>query len=142
MFKGRYVYTTTLSSDLEHVWLFFQSAENLVRITRFPLVSIDSDPTVAQGKNIKLKLNFILFRLKWLLKIKEVEEKVFFIDEGLHVPFPFKKWQHIHSFSQKGNQTVMTDEIEFEAYLPAFIIRILLFGMFRDRGKVIQRYFE
>lgn len=83
-----------------------------------------------------------MFRLKWFLEIKEVQEQAFFIDEAFVAPFPFKKWRHTHTFVQKKEHTLMIDEIEFEAYLPVSIIRLLLYGMFRDRGKVMKRYFK
>ncbi len=140
MFKGHFKYETILNSDLDNVWDFFSSTENLVKITRFPKVKLESDPAVIKGQHIKLTLNFILFRLKWHLVIHDVQDKQLFIDEAITAPFPFKQWRHTHAFKGHEEHTVMTDQVEFEALLPSFLIRWMLTGMFKDRERTITRF--
>ena len=56
----------------------------------------------------------VLYNSKWNSKISLVDpSKLVYVDEM--VKGPFKKWKHIHLFSEIGkNQTVVTDKIEFE----------------------------
>ncbi len=138
MFTGSFSYNTTLHANLDEVWTLFSSAENLVRVTRFPKISLHSDPSTVKGNHLELELNFVLFRLNWRLIILDVQAKSFFIDEALRIPFPFRAWRHTHSFAQVGESTVMTDKVEFEAYVPALLVRLLLRGMFMDRERAIK----
>jgi ligand-binding SRPBCC domain-containing protein len=139
MFKGTFEYETTLPHHIDEVWSFFSTAHNLVRISTYPKVSVQSDPAMAEGNLIQLQLNFRLFRLKWLLTIQDVQEKCYFIDEAVHVPFPFRGWRHGHYLARVGDCTIMKDKVEFQAYAPAFLIRLALRGMFRDRERAIKR---
>ncbi|ADU30331.1 SRPBCC family protein [Evansella cellulosilytica] len=141
MFKGSYQYKTILRKDIDDTWEFFSSAENLVKITRFPIVKVLSSPKVVEGNSIQLQLHFILFRLRWTLKINKVKENHLFIDEALSSPFPFTKWIHTHTFIEKEGSTIMLDKVEYESYIPSFIIRVMMHGMFRNRKKMLKRYF-
>ncbi len=52
---------------------------------------------------------------------------------------PFKKWKHIHIFSEIGkNQTVVTDKIEFE--LPFFLFGKLMEGYVENNLKKIFEF--
>jgi ligand-binding SRPBCC domain-containing protein len=139
MFKGTFNYETYLENNINEVWSFFSSAVNLVRMTRFPKVSLHSNPSTVRGSHLQFILNFGLFRLNWLLIIQDVQDRSFFIDEALHIPFPFRAWRHTHSFIQQEDHTLMIDKIEFDAYIPAFIIRFLLRRMFFDRESSIKK---
>jgi ligand-binding SRPBCC domain-containing protein len=91
MFKGTFIYHTKLEEPLDQVWDFFKSAENLVRITEYPKVKFLSDPSTVKGNTIHMELNFPFFRLKWSSFISEFKEYAYFVDEAVHIPFPFKK---------------------------------------------------
>lgn len=60
-----------------------------------------------------------------------------YVDEM--VKGPFKKWKHIHLFSEIGkNQTVVTDKIEFE--LPFFFLEKLMEGYVENNLKKIFEF--
>ena len=60
-----------------------------------------------------------------------------YIDEM--VKGPFKKWKHVHLFSEIGeNQTVITDKIEFE--LPFFFLGKLMEGYVENNLKKIFEF--
>jgi ligand-binding SRPBCC domain-containing protein len=139
MFSGTFEYETTLPHHIDKVWNFFSTANNLARMSTYPKVIVQSDPSMAIGSHIQLQLNFGLFRLKWLLIIQDVQERCYFIDESVHIPFPFRGWRHGHYFARLGDRTLMKDKVEFQAYAPAFLIRLVLRSMFRDRERAIKR---
>lgn len=139
MFSGTFNYITSMDHHIDEVWPFFSNANNLVRISSYPKVSLQANPSTVKGDRLHLILNFGLFRLNWLLVIQEVHERSFFVDEALRIPFPFRAWRHTHSFIQQSDSTVMQDKIEFESYVPAFIVLILLRRMFKDRERAIKK---
>jgi ligand-binding SRPBCC domain-containing protein len=80
----------------------------------------------------------VLYNSKWISKISLVDiSKHMYIDEM--VKGPFKKWKHIHLFSEIGkNQTVVTDKIEFE--LPFFFLGKLMEGYVEKNLKKIFEF--
>lgn len=51
--------------------------------------------------------------LRMTSRITEMEAPVFFVDE--QVKGPFRRFRHVHEFSEDSDGTVMIDRIEFEA---------------------------
>lgn len=51
--------------------------------------------------------------LRMTSRITEMEAPVFFVDE--QVKGPFRRFRHVHEFSEDSDGTVMVDRIEFEA---------------------------
>ncbi len=80
----------------------------------------------------------VLYNSKWNSTISLVDiTKHMYIDEMLHGPF--KKWKHIHLFSDIGkNQSVVTDKIEFE--LPFFFLGKLMEGYVESNLKKIFEF--
>ncbi|SDN39575.1 SRPBCC family protein [Alkalicoccus daliensis] len=139
MFTGTFHFKTEIDKPLEQVWNFFQSNENLVAITGFPKISLLGDKEVFEGADIQLKMNFIFMKLHWQGEITEVADHSYFIDEGKKLPFPFKSWKHVHAFKEKDAETtIMYDRVEFESYLPAPFINLMLTGMFKDRKRQLN----
>lgn len=139
MFKGTFHFKTEIERPLADVWRFFQSNENLVAITGFPKITLLGDKDVFEGAKIHLQLNFIVLKLNWEGRITKVVKDAYFIDEGVKLPLPFKAWKHIHAFEESSEGTTfMFDRVEFEAYLPAPFINIMLYGMFQDRKRQLS----
>ncbi|MCT8138748.1 hypothetical protein H1D32_13985 [Anaerobacillus sp. CMMVII] len=133
MAKGEFVFKTKLPIDKNIAWNFFNDINNLVRIIAFPKITIILYEGVKKGSKTELDLNFYLFKTKWLLTYVEVDKGHYFIDKSTSLPFPFKSWEHTHSFEEEdGKVTIMTDKVRFESYLPGFITKIGLYlGSFR-----------
>lgn len=140
MFSGEFIYKTRLPIKKEVAWDFFNDISNLVQITTFPKIKIVSHTGTKRGSVTELDLNFFLFRKKWMLTYIEVEEGEFFIDRSDTVPFPFKSWEHTHSFEETGEETVMIDKVKFESYFPSFIAKIGLTIMFEGRQHSLKKH--
>ncbi|WNF37880.1 hypothetical protein RJD24_05380 [Bacillaceae bacterium IKA-2] len=141
MFKGIFEFKTVLPITKAEAWSFFNDINNLVRITSFPKVSIITHEGTQAGSQTELELNFLLFKKRWILTYLEVEDQQFFVDESNTVPFPFKNWEHTHSFKEHENGAMMIDKVIFEAYVPATIAKIALNQMFKGREKAIKNHF-
>lgn len=140
MFIGEFIYKTRLPIKKEVAWNFFNDISNLVQITTFPKITIVSHNGTKKGSVTELDLNFFLFRKKWALTYTDVEEGKYFTDHSNTVPFPFKSWEHTHSFIEVGDETVMIDKVKFESYVPSFIAKIGLTIMFEGRKHSLKKH--
>ncbi|WP_017728251.1 SRPBCC family protein [Halalkalibacterium ligniniphilum] len=139
MGKETFHYETVIDAQLDEVWGFFSTADNLVKITRLPKITLLSNPETIQGNTIKMKIGVAGVSVMWEALIEEVKAPHFFIDKAIKPPFPFTAWKHIHAFEQSGERVLMKDTVEYEATIPTFIVNKLLTKMFRDRGKAVKQ---
>ncbi|UTR09914.1 hypothetical protein MM300_18815 [Evansella sp. LMS18] len=140
MAKGRFEYKTVIKKDRRLVWDFFSDPANLQKITSFPRVQVIRDSE--QEERIKIKLNFFLFRITWYAVITEKRDQDYFIDEGDNLPFPLRHWKHTHQFESSGTGTIMTDKVEYRAFAPDFLVKMMLILMFKSREKKIRSIFR
>jgi ligand-binding SRPBCC domain-containing protein len=94
----------------------------------FPPVRLLRFDGSATGDIVILELNFLLFKQKWVSEITDDqtdENEFYFIDEGIELPFFLKKWKHKHRILKAGNQSIIRDEIEYQA--PLGLMTLLLY---------------
>ncbi|RXI99557.1 hypothetical protein DS745_15215 [Anaerobacillus alkaliphilus] len=140
MFKGNFSFRTYLSTKSEKTWEFFNDINNLVKITSYPKVNILKHEGTREGSKTELQLDFLLFKKNWELTYIEVKEGQYFIDRSSTLPFPFKRWEHRHSFQSFDEGTLMIDDVEFESYLPSSLAKIILYIMFKSRQNTIKKH--
>ncbi len=120
--------------------IFFTHADNLAKITRFPAVTVLSDPWTGTGNKLKLKLSVGCVHYELITEISLVQAPYQFVDTIKHPPFPLRYWRHKHEFHRSGGKTFMQDRIEIESQLPSCILKAWLDPMFRSRAKQIRRF--
>ncbi len=94
----------------------------------FPPVKLMQFDGSKEGDTVALELNFIFFKQQWISKItrdETTEKEFYFIDEGTKLPFFLKKWTHKHRIIKSGENSIIRDEIEFEA--PFGLLTLLLY---------------
>ena len=97
----------------------------------------------------KVHIRFKLpFPSEWISIIKsedKTEDRYVFVDEGEKLPFPLKKWKHIHSVLKRDeNITEIIDDMSFSTgsgFLD-FLIYPFLYLAFYPRKKQYKKYFE
>lgn len=74
---------------------------------------------------------------------QDVEDKIFFIDEGVNIPFPLKSWKHFHVILKKTQGSVIIDEIHFHTVIPGleWILKPFFIWMFNQRAPVYREFF-
>ncbi len=101
-----------------------------------------------KGHEVHLELNFWLFKQKWISYITEagVEPgEVWFVDEGIKLPFFLQAWRHKHRIVQHpGGGTYIIDEVEFKCPFRGFdyLFYPLLMLQFIYRKPVYKRIFR
>jgi len=130
-----------VNCNIDKVWDFYTDIKHLEIITppQLKLRIIEtSNQQVVDGLRMTLSAKLVLYSSKWHSIISLVDiSKHMYIDEM--VKGPFKKWKHVHLFSDIGkNQTLVTDTIEFE--LPFFFLGKLMEGYVENNLMKIFEY--
>lgn len=108
--------TTAVNQSASEVWKGFNESLFVKLAPPFPKVKLLQFDGSQKGDRVGLELNFVLFKQKWLSDIidnGEDEEKIFFIDKGVELPFFLKTWQHKHILEKRKKGSTIVDDIEF-----------------------------
>ncbi len=138
---------TTVQQSYLQVWRGFD--ETLFRRLSppFPPVRVVRFDGCLKGNIVELELNFFLFKQLWTSKITEQQgnaEEIFFIDEGVKLPFFLSYWRHRHRIIKDGEHTIIADEIEFRtpSILTNYLFYPLLYGQFLYRKPIYRNVFS
>ncbi len=74
----------------------------------------------------------------------ESENKCYFVDEGIELPFPLSSWKHKHKIEKFNNEVMIIDEIEFSvsSKLLAPVVYSSLLAAFTYRIPIYKRIFS
>lgn len=82
-------------------------------VSSLPVVTFHSvGPLLGKGQIIKLELSYGLFHVVWTSRITQYQPYEYFEDH--QVDGPFRHWRHRHRFEEKGDKTLVHDEIDYE----------------------------
>lgn len=134
-----------IKAPLKRVFEFFQSPENLERITPRSVgfrILTPKPITMQVGTVLDYTIRLFGLPVRWTTLISEYDPPQRFADVALKGPYRF--WHHTHTFEVDGDATVMTDEVNYA--LPfgwlgrlahALWVKRQLQNIFDYRGKVI-----
>ncbi|GAB3919300.1 SRPBCC family protein [Larkinella terrae] len=138
---------TTVKQDYRRVWAGFTQELFDQLSPPFPPVKVVRFDGCRKGDIVHLRLNFLLFRQDWISCIidqQETEQEIYFIDEGIQLPFFLSYWHHKHRIIKQGNYTCIADEINFRTptLLTDFLIYPIMYGLFAYRKPIYKRFFK
>lgn len=136
-------------APLQEVWDFYSSEKNLERITpptmHFHVVNKSTEDLKSQTLiDYKLKVHGV--PLRWRTLIDQWQPKKRFSD--VQLKGPYKKWHHLHEFSEFGGGVLTRDQVHFQ--LPMGMVGRLgslalvlkdVRNIFAYRAKVITQVF-
>lgn len=140
-----------IPADLETVWEFISSPENLKKITPenmgFDITTDDLPDKIYPGMIISYRVKPLAgIQAQWVTEITQVVDKQFFIDEQRIGPYAF--WHHQHFIEKKDDGVLMKDIV---SYAPPFgvlgrianrlIIRKKLNEIFAYRSEAMEKLF-
>ncbi len=141
-----------VESDINEVWDYFSSPENLDELTPtnmgFRILTQRPIPKMYENQEIEYKVKPVLnIPLYWKTKISEVKPKEYFVDEQMKGPYAL--WRHKHTFVQREGHIEMYDRVEYA--LPFGILGSLahniyvsarLKEIFDYRAKMVDKVFN
>lgn len=107
---------TLLKANLEEVWHFFSSPENLNQLTpadmHFEIIGGVIPENMFAGQIICYKISpFKGIRFRWTTEITHCENMKYFIDEQRFGPYSF--WHHLHRYEETAEGVLMTDVVHY-----------------------------
>ncbi len=139
-----------IKAPLIEVWDFISSPKNLQSITPSYMqlkVLSDLPEKMFEGMIVTYQVKPMLgIPMKWVSKITEVKENIFFVDEQITGPYKF--WRHEHKIEATENGVMMTDRLTYTLPLGAIgklankiFIRNKIQEIFSFREKAINKVF-
>lgn len=141
-----------IKADIERVWEFFSNPHNLAILTpgymQFRVTSEEVANKIFTGQIITYKVSPILgIPLSWKTEITDVDDYKRFTDEQREGPY--KLWRHMHTFEQRKDGVMMTDEVQYSMPL-GFIgiaahrlfVKKQLEDIFDHRYRQVERIFN
>ena len=123
----------------QHLFLKLNPPLMPVKLLRFDGMNVNDE--------VHLELNFPGKKQLWVSRITEYaagSEEIYFVDEGIQLPFFLKSWRHFHRIIRQGNHSAIVDDIFFEckwAFLD-YLIYPFLYLQFLYRKPVYRRFFN
>lgn len=121
---------TSIKSDINSLWDFFSSPNNLKDITPKKLnfkIKTEVPEKMYSGLMIGYTVSPILsIPLNWLTEITQLKEKEYFVDEQRIGPY--KLWHHEHIFEVKAEMVIMKDIVTYS--MPCGILGRLAHWLF------------
>jgi ligand-binding SRPBCC domain-containing protein len=143
----RFAIVTEVSANLQKVWDNFN--ENLFQALAppFPPIRLLRFDGSLKNDEVHLELNFLLFKQVWISRIIEQTDsnnEIYFVDEGIKLPFFLGYWRHKHLLQATANGTRIIDDITFEAPIKAlsWLLFPVLYVQFLYRQPIYKRYFN
>lgn len=100
-----------------------------------------------KGDKVHLQLNFLLFKQDWISDIidqQTTDSEIYFIDEGIKLPFFLSAWHHKHRMVKDGSGTIIMDDITFKTptILTDYIFYPLMYLQFLYRKPIYRKIFS
>ena len=144
--------TQLIKCDLMTVWKFFSNPKNINGLTpkkmHFRTITKNLPDQIHEKMVIVYHVSPLFsIPLKWVTTIISVVPNQSFID--IQQRGPFKKWHHLHTFTETKDGVLMTDLVTYE--LPFGIIGDLTHNilvkkeiekLFQYRTHIIHTYFK
>lgn len=113
----------------------------------FPPVKVVRFDGMAIGDEVHLELNFLIRKVRWVSRItefSETSEEIYFVDEGIELPFFLGKWHHLHKIRRRGDQAEIIDDIHFEGPIPLLTLLMypFLYLQFLYRKPIYRKHFD
>jgi len=112
----------------------------------FPKVTIKRFDGISTSDEVSMELDFLLFKQTWdgeIIDHRQTDEEFFFVDIGTKLPFFLKSWQHKHRLINKGDQTLIVDEINYRSInkVVTLLLYPVMIGQFLYRKPIYKKYF-
>lgn len=138
---------TSVQQSYQQVWTGFTKDLFTKLSPPFPPVKVIRFDGCLKGDVVELELNFLVFKQSWKSLITDQQTSdvdIFFLDEGIKLPFFLSSWRHYHRIIKGNDNTIIADEIEFctPTILTDYLLYPLLWAQFAYRKPIYRSVFN
>jgi ligand-binding SRPBCC domain-containing protein len=138
---------TEVNQSLLKVWEGFDLSLFSKLAPPFPPVEVKEFGGCMKGDKVHLELNFLFFKQDWISDITDQhssETEIYFIDEGVKLPFFLSYWKHRHRMVKNQSGTLIIDDITFKtpSLLTDYLFYPLLYLQFLYRKPIYRKVFR
>ena len=133
---------TPVAQDYKTVWAGFNEYLFLALKPVFPPLKLLRFDGSMKGDQVHVQI--LNQRFDALIVAQdELENEIYFIDEGQQLPFPLKRWRHRHRILKQAQGSVIIDDIQYSTgILPLdYLVYPALYFQFASRKPVYQKIF-
>ncbi|MCS6904170.1 MAG: hypothetical protein RML72_03125 [Bacteroidia bacterium] len=140
--------TTKVNNTIGNVYKGFDKYLFMQLSPPFPIITVRRFDGCNKGDAVHLDISFGIFKERWISIITDnvqTEDKIYFIDEGMMLPFFLKYWRHTHILEKiEENKTAIIDVIEYRAInaLVEILVYPFLYLQFLYRKPIYQKIFN
>ena len=129
----------TIPCPRQEVFSFFENHSNLLKLTppwlHLRVRSADLEK-LALNARYRYAIRLSGIPISWTTLITRCEPP--FLFEDIQQNGPYAYWKHVHKFEERGDSTLMTDEVHYQ--LPFGSIGNLFGGVFAEKN--LKKVFE
>lgn len=109
----RFEVSTLLDGGVEDAWRFHANPANVEQVLPpgQSVKNIIGGSEASQGARFELEVSLFGWPVHWIGEWERVEFPNLLVDVGVKTPFEF--WRHTHRFEAEGEQTRLTDIVEY-----------------------------
>lgn len=138
---------TPVDQPIDQVWAGFNRALFDRLSPPFPPVRVLRFDGCLTGDVVSLELNFLLFKQTWTSDIVDQQttpDEIYFVDQGVKLPFFLRAWHHKHRLIRQGSGTVIADEITYQTpnRLFDYLMYPLMWAQFVYRKPIYRQTFS
>ena len=138
---------TKVNEEYKQVFAAFDKDLFLKLNPPFPPVKLIRFDGCKKEDFVTLSLNCIFFKQEWTSQITENgqnEKEIWFVDEGIKLPFFLKKWKHRHRILRQKSGTVIIDDILYLSpyILLSYLLYPVLYPQFLYRKPIYRKIFQ
>jgi ligand-binding SRPBCC domain-containing protein len=99
------------------------------------------------GDEVHVEINTFGWKQEWkalIIEKTETNNEIYFIDEGLQLPRPLKKWRHKHIIAKFIDSSIIIDNIAYSTnsiFLDILLYPVMYLQFFLRKG-VYKSYFK
>lgn len=139
--------SSPVKADFQLVVSRFNTDLFIHLLPSFPRIRLLQFDGTAKGDVLRLRIYMASGSMDWdtrIIERSENDKEVFFVDQGIKLPFFLLYWEHKHRIVRNGNSTLIIDEIFYRSanILVEYLVLPVLWISFSARKKGYRSYFE
>jgi ligand-binding SRPBCC domain-containing protein len=100
-----------------------------------------------KGDEVRVEISILGIKQRWYALVTDAgedEKEIYFIDEGIVLPWFLKSWKHTHRIMKSTDNSIIIDDICYRGrfFLLDYLLFPVLYFQFYYRKHIYESYFK